>query len=591
MRDNLTRRGLLKTAIAAAGAPASLPGSAAGKSLIEPFNYSGVRLLDGMLRRQCLRARDFFYGIPDDNFLVGFRARAGLPAPGSPLAGWYHGDVFNAFGQYLSGMARLSKALGDAALGDKARRLLMEWAKTIEPGGYFFYSRRPVTPHYIYDKMMCGLVDLYEYAEVPEALPLMQKITSWASANLDRSRKRPLQDGATYDGNGEWYTLGENLYRAYELTGDPEYRAFGDVWRYPAYWDMFTRAEPPGPFGFHAYSHVNTLSSAAMAYAVSGDTHCLKVIINAFDWLERTQMYATGGFGPDEKLVAPDGSLGASLERTLNSFETMCGSWACFKLGRYLMRFTGEARYGDWIEKLVYNGAGAALPMQPDGSNFYYSEYALGGGRKAYASVKWSCCSGTYSQAIADYHNIIYFKDRDSLYVNLYVPSEVTWKPGDNEIKIEQETRYPESETAVFTIRPSRPVEFALKFRVPRWATRFQATVNNSPVEINAPAGAWAALRRKWNPGDRVVIRIGMELLYSPIDAQHPTRVALTYGPVVLVRRHSHILKRGEAPQPHGIAREGGELQFRAAGRPEGLFVPFYKPGFAESYQMYFELL
>src|SRR5579883_1122155 len=165
MRTTLTRRDVLRSSLAAVAHAAR---SASGSNMLETFNYSGVRLSDGRLRRQCLEARDLFHNIPDDNFLIGFRARAGRPAPGTPLTGWYHGDVFNAFGQYLSGMARLSKALDDGELRAKALRLMAEWAKTIEPDGYFFYSRKPVTPHYIYDKMMCGLVDLYEFAHASE---------------------------------------------------------------------------------------------------------------------------------------------------------------------------------------------------------------------------------------------------------------------------------------------------------------------------------------------------------------------------------------------------------------------------------------
>jgi DUF1680 family protein len=582
----LTRRDVLRSSVAALAHSAW---GADGANMLETFNYSGVHLLDGPLRRQCLHARDLFYNIPDDNFLIGFRARAGRPAPGTPLAGWYHGDVFNAFGQYLSGMARISKALEDARLRAKALRLMSEWAKTIEPDGYFYYSRKPVTPHYIYDKMMCGLVDLCDFAHASEAAPLMERITDWAIANLDRSRKRALEAGATYDGNGEWYTLPENLYRAYELTGAAKYKDFGDVWRYPAYWDMFTRDEPPDPFGFHAYSHVNTLSSAAMAYSVSDERHYLNVVQRAFEWLERTQMYASGGFGPEEKLVRPDGSLGRSLETVHNSFETICGSWACFKLSRYLMRFTGAAFYGDWIEKILYNGIGAALPLEPDGSNFYYSEYTLGGGRKGYSPYKWTCCSGTYPQTIADYHNVIYFKDRDALYVNLYVPSEVRWVRGDSETVVEQNTRYPETDNSLLIVSPRKPEEFALKFRVPRWSSGLKITVNDKPMAMEAIPGKWATLRRRWSPGDRVAVQIPMKLAFAPIDEQHPKRVAVTYGPVVLARRDSHILISGKGDPAQWLEREG-ELQFRSRDQPHGPFVPFNKLGPSEGYHMYFDL-
>jgi hypothetical protein len=587
----MTRRDVLKACTAGLPSSTVLRSGSGAQDMLQAFDYSGVRLREGMFRRQCLAARDFFYSIPDDNFLIGFRTRAGLSAPGAPLAGWYNGDVFNAFGQYLSGMTRLSRALHDDAMLAKARRLMAEWAKTIESNGYFFYSRKPITPHYSFDKMMCGLVDLYHYGGVAEAARLIEKITAWAVVNLDRARKRPLQDGATYDGNGEWYTLAENLYRAYQYTGVEACRTFGDVWRYRSYWDMFTRREPPDPFGYHAYSHVNTLSSAAMTYAVSGDPHYLNVITNAFDWLERTQMYATGGYGPDEKMVRPDGGLGASLESTHNSFETVCGTWAGFKLGRYLMRFTGEAKYGDWIERLLYNGIGAALAMKPDGSNFYYSEYTFGGGRKAYAFTKWSCCSGSYPQAIADYHNIVYLHNRDGLYVNLYVPSDVTWHRGENEIKVEQDTQYPDTDMTMLTVSPARAEEFAMNFRVPRWCSPgLTVTVNGQAAKIDAKPGSWAAIRRKWDAGDRVIVRIPMQLSYAPIDARHPNRVAVTYGPLVLVRCDSTTLFPGKGELSRWMARRGEGLEFDARNQPQGSFVPFYRVGFAQGYHMYFDL-
>ena len=581
-----TRRKLLQGAAAALALPAGA--AAAPKIELEPFHYSGVRLTEGRLLEQTLATRDFYGSLPDDSLLFGFRKRAGMPAPGKSLEGWYGGDVFNAFGQYISGMARLAKALDDREIGSKAHRLVTEWAKTIESNGYFYYSRKPITPHYIYDKMMCGLVDLLDFGGHTDVVPHMETITDWAIANLDRSRSKPLENGATYDGGGEWYTLGENLYRAFLLTGNAKFRDFGDVWRYGAYWEMFQRSEPPDPFGFHAYSHVNTLSSAAMAYAVSGEASYLKTIVNAYDWLERTQMYATGGFGPVEKLQCPDGSLGKSLEETQLSFETVCGSWAGFKLGRYLLQFTGESKYGDWIERLLYNGIGAALPMKVDGSTFYYSEYSTNGGRKGFHPVKWPCCSGTYPQAVADYHDIIYFKQPDALVVNLYVPSVVTWTRRDNEVRLEQRTNYPESETSEITLRVRKPETFSLKFRIPRWCDSFSAEVNGKPV--SSAGSSWAVITRKWESGDRVQVRVPPKLALTPIDQQHPGRVAITYGPLVLVRKNTSTLSVDRDKPWRSLTKNPERLEFAAAHQPSGTLVPFYKLNFGESYHMYFDL-
>ncbi len=250
------------------------------------------------------------------------------------------------------------------------------------------------------------------------------------------------------------------------MTGNGTYKTFGDLWRYDHYWGMFNGKTPLDPAQFHAYSHVNTLSSAAMTYAVTGESQYLQTIVNAHDHFQEVQCYATGGYGPAERLVAPDGELGRSLEREANTFETPCGAWAVFKLGRYLIEFTGEARYGDWMEKLLYNGIGAALPMAAGGKTFYYSDYLLGSdtpiasARKDYYWDPYPCCSGTYIQAVADYHNIIYFHGDRSLCVNLFVPSTAAWNLDGHEIQIEQETAYPESETVVLTVRPKTSVSF-----------------------------------------------------------------------------------------------------------------------------------
>jgi uncharacterized protein len=584
----MTRRVLLHASLAGA-ASTMLRAGQQPKPALECFNYSGVKLFDGMLLRQCGQTRDVFLQLSDEDLLLGFRRRAGLTnAAGKALPGWYGGDVFNAFGQYVSGMARLGRGLRDQGIEEKAYRLMSGWARTIEPDGYFYYSRRPITPHYIYDKMMCGLVDLLEFGGHREAIPWMEKITVWAAANLDRSRKTPLVDGATYDGNGEWYTLGENLYRAYLLTGDQRFKDFGDVWQYPAYWGMFTRAAEPDPLGFHAYSHVNTLSSAAMAYAVSGDERYLGTIIRAFEWLERTQMYATGGFGPDEKMQRPSGSLGESLQSTYNNFETVCGSWAGFKLGRYLLQFTGEAKYGDWIERLLYNGIGAALPLKVDGSNFYYSEYNTAGGRKQYSPNKWTCCSGTLPQAVAEYHNLIYFRDAGGLYVNLYVPSEVSWTAGQSAVRVEQQTAYPESETSAFIVYVQSPLQFRLSFRVPRWSRGFTAEINGEAHKQDATPGRWATIDRRWVDGDRVTIRIAMQPQYVSVDPQHPKRVALQYGPVVLVGEQVFTMPAGGDARM-ALKKSAKPLEFDIETTQTTRFVPFYKAAAGSMYRMYFD--
>ena len=205
-------------------------------------------------------------------------------------------------------------------------------------------------------------------------------------------------------------------------------------WEYTNYWNVFT--EPgknifgPSPV-YHAYSHVNTLSGAAAAYAVTGERRYLDIIRNAYDYLQAHQVYATGGYGPNEQM-GPDPLPVECLDTAENHWETQCCSWAAFKLVKYLMTFTGDARYGDWIERLLINGIGASLPMAADGRVMYYAGHALSGACKTHNMPAWACCAGTRIQAVADYHDLIFFKDRESLYINIFTPATVNWTNGEH---------------------------------------------------------------------------------------------------------------------------------------------------------------
>src|SRR5579862_243751 len=253
------------------------------QSKIQTFDYVGVTLRDSRWKDQVQRARDYYLAVSNDDILQGFRARAGLPAPGKPLGGWCAKDSQVVFGQWLSGMSRMYRATGDTALRDKASYLLTEWTKTISSDGDGGMK------HYSWDKTLCGLVDMQLYADNSDAAAPMEKIVDWGSKNLDHTNMTvvPHHNTMYYGMPQEWYTLSENIFRAHQLTGEPKYKSFGEVWLYHTYWNKFANsASPMDAQGVHAYSHVNTFSSAAMAYAVSGDPKYLQIIRNAYDFLQ-----------------------------------------------------------------------------------------------------------------------------------------------------------------------------------------------------------------------------------------------------------------------------------------------------------------
>jgi DUF1680 family protein len=563
-----------------------------GKEVLQPFNYKGVTLHDSRMKMQFDEVRDFYLRIPNDDLLRGYRLRAGLPAPGAELTGCYIGH--NAFGQWISGLARMYAVTGDVACKEKAEALMRGWAECIAPDGFFFIEKDPQLPPYYYDKMVCALVDLYVYCGTKEAVDHLSRITDWAVKNLDRSRPYARPTGP---GGGEWYTLSENLYRAYLATGDAKYLDFGKVWEYTEYWDLFAKKEdifqhPLNGGWYHAYSHVNTLSGLGAGYAVTGDAHYLDALKNAYDFLWDTQLWVTGGFGPNECLM-PRPKLAEMLRETNNHFETQCGTWACYKVSKYLQRFTGDARYGDWIELLTLNGIGASIPMDPDGGVFYYSEYNLGGSEKK-NMAPWACCSGTRPQAVAEFRDLIYYRDDGGLYVNLFTPSSVEWEHDGAKVTLEQATRFPEEPSTALTVHTNAAKEFAIKVRVPGWlAGTMTASLNGAAMPVETDEHGWAVFRREWRDNDLLVVGLPMDLRVSHLLSDKPYPAAFTYGPVTMVARavDGNPSKKFDFSNPAAALEpvDGAALNYRVKSDPNVLLRPFYQMKKGERYFMYLD--
>lgn len=570
-----------------------------GTVALENFEYRGVRLLPGQFLDQVKYARDVFFNLSNDDLLLGFRKAAGLPAPGTPMKGWARKDCSATFGQWLSGMARLSCATGDTALRDKAIALAQGWEKTIAPDGD---PRMEGWSTYSWEKISCGLVDLALYADYSHAMEVDARITDWASKNFDRSRSPATpqdRDGRRPHGTLEWYTLPENSLRAYLITGDKKFLEFAKLWTYDSYWNKFENSKRPEGVAFlHSYSHINTFSSAAMMYRVTGDPRYLRIVKNAYDWARETQTYASGGYGPGEWSVPPDGTLGRALDLRYDTAEIPCGTWGGFKMTHYLTTATGEARYGDWVETLLYNGMGAVLPLHPDGVAFYYANYRMGMGQKAYFWDEWPCCSGTYIQNIAAYHDIIYYKDAQGLAVNLFVPSEAEWEHGGQAVKVLQETAYPADDTTKMTVTMERPAEMTIKFRVPAWTKQSTVMVNGAPVNVKAVAGEWAEVRRTWKTGDVMSVKLPMELYVVPVDVQQPRRVAVKYGPVMMAQEaaFTYPVSGDGSDIAQQFEREGSSLHFKSSKRNEasgqhvGPLRPFWEYAERQPYRVYFDL-
>ncbi len=560
--------------------------SPASREKLSAFSYSDVKLTGGPLKAQQERIHASYLGLDEDRLLKVYRQRAGLPAPGEDMGGWYDAEGFGpgqVLGQIISGLARMYSTTGDAAAQAKAHRLVKGFAATIDSDDYWYPSLKASTASaaYTLDKILVGLLDAHNLADAPLALDAARRCIKGSVRYLPPRAyehfEAPKQ--ATSD---EPYTLPENLFYAYETTGDADYREMARQYLMDrTYFDPLARGENVLP-GLHAYSHVNALCSAARAYFVLGETKYLDAARNAFQMLATTQSYASGGWAPNERFVTPNkGLLGESLDNTHAHFETPCGSYAHLKLTRYLLRFTADSRYGDSLERVLYNTMLGVKDPKGDGHVFYYSDYHPSV-RKEYYEQKWPCCSGTTPQVVADYAISTYFHADDGVYVNLFTPSELTWQSQDGILKLTQKTQYPESDSTELRVETPSPREFTLYVRIPGWLqSPAQLAVNGKPLAVDARPGEFAAVRRRWQQGDTLEVKLPFSFRLEAIDEQHPKITALMWGPLMLVALDSplEIARKSVAASPLGInSIPNSTLAFEMPQPPGKIrFVPFYR--------------
>lgn len=495
-------------------------------------------------------------GLNEDSLLKPWRLRAGLSAPGPDLGGWYdevplvktesggHGFApAHCFGQWLSALARGYAVNHDGRTRAKLERLLDLYDATISKRFYTNFR----FPAYNYDKMVIGLIDAHRFAGLTRAFGLLDRTTVAAGPHLpphaldrdepQRRWRKSVGENTTDDYLwDESYTLAENLYLAWDRGAGERYRQMANRFLLDeTYFDPLSENQNILA-NHHAYSFCNALSSAMQAYLANGSRKHLRAASNAFDMITATQSFATGAWGPNESFGAPDsGFLFNSLSGTHRSFETPCGSYAHFKLTRYLLRVTRDGRYGDSMERVLYNTVLGAKPLQPDGRAFYYSDYHSGA-RKGYFDDAWPCCAGTLPQVAADYRILAYFRDANGVFVNLYLPSILRWTSADGaQLALTQTGNYPVESKISMHMRASRSSRLALRLRIPAWSSPGGSLIriNGEPISASIEKG-FVTLRRVWRDGDRIDIELSLPLRAEAIDANHPETVALLRGPVVL---------------------------------------------------------
>ncbi len=626
--DRFSRRQFLSTAAGAAGALAVYRGGLAfGQDAVldvprsnnttghekiswkvQPFPMTQVRLRSGPLKDAMEINRRYLFEVPNDRLLHMFRVTAGLPSTATPLGGWEAPDCelrgHFAGGHYLSACALMYSSTKDEALRSKANALVVELAKCQKPDGYLgayseeFYDRlkkheKVWAPYYTYHKIMAGHLDMYVHCGNQQALHTTARMADWAYDWI-----MPLSDEELARVQRvEYGGMTEVLYNMYALTGKEKYAVLARRFGKKAFFDPLAERQDHLA-GLHANTHIPQVIGAARGYEMTGDERYHTIADYFWHEVVDQHTYCTGGTSNGEGWQEP-GKLAAQLGPAA---EECCCSYNMMKLSRHVYGWTVDPRVMDYYERLLFN---VRLGTQDkNGMLMYYVSLEPGKWKTFGAAFDafW-CCTGTGVEEYAKANDSIYFHDANSLYVNLFIGSEVQWP--QKGVSVVQDTNFPQEEGTTLTVRARKPTAMAINIRIPYWATHgVTIKVNGKVQNIAATPSSYAELKRTWTEGDKVEVLFPMGLHTAPLPDDETIQAAM-YGPLVLAAQMgtdglTHEMIYGDmgperhhkqpVPMPEVNVADGGAgvkwvervpgetMKFRTVGQAEGIqLIPLYQ--------------
>jgi DUF1680 family protein len=237
-----------------------------------------------------------------------------------------------------------------------------------------------------------------------------------------------------------------------------------------------------------------------------------------------------------------------------------------------LMRLEGDLRYGDIMERTIYNALFAA--QEPDGRKIrYFTPFT---GPRVYFDQDGFCCPGNFRRIMAELPQKVYYLCADkAIAVNLYTTSQTTvGLEKDLSVELSQATDYPNSGHVVFRVTPSKEAVFAIRLRIPRWCPSATVRINDKDPAAIARGANTYEIRRKWKAGDRVTLEMPMAWRFIKGHRLQEGKAALARGPVVYclgTAQNEEILKK--YPNFSGIVIDPallGEPEPDRSIRPDG---------------------
>ncbi len=584
-----------------------------------PFPMKNVRLLPGAFSAAAESNRNYLKTLPTDRLLHTFRLNAGMPSSAEPLGDWEKPDCelrghFTG-GHYLSACALAFASSGDEELKHNGDFMVAELAKcqaahkngylSAFPQEWFDRLRDGVNvwaPFYTVHKIIAGHLDMYTLAANQQALETAENMARWVRSWADPLSELQMQRVLQVEYGG----MGEALSNLYAITGKSEYL------------DLARRFDKKGFFnplaehrdelkGLHVNTHIPQVIAATRLYELTGTKRYRDIAEYFWEEVTSERSYCTGGTSNFELWRADPGVLSTQL-----SSETAedCCAYNMMKLTRHLFGWSPQARYMDYYERVLFNHRMGTIDPET-GTTVYY--LPLGNGySKIYAKPfdSFWCCNGTGAEEFAKLTDTIYLHDDISIFVNLYIASELNWP--ERGIRITQQTRFPEEQGTTLLVSSARPVDIDITLRIPYWSRDGSVKINGHPLPAFAEPGSYFVLRGPWKNGDKIELNLPMHLHAAPMPDKDNLQAAM-YGPLVLAARFeeeprekwyrhfaseekqeptSTLQFKGRLDDPASwIESAGGELKFRALSHDKAIaFVPL-SAIVHERYAVYHEIV
>lgn len=385
---------------------------------------------------------------------------------------------------------------------------------------------------------------------------------------------------ATFIGSNRAYVPGhaeieQALMRLYSATGEARYLQLCG-------WLIGQRGRHEGrqSFGKYAQDHIpikdqRTIEGHAVRAAflfngvteyvgATGDDDYRQAVLAVWDDFVDNKMYLHGGGGVEEarnegfsskpNFIPPEECYGES-----------CSVFGNFQWAHNLFRLTGDAKYIDVAERMLYNAFYASLSLRGD-RYFYQNAVETTQPILRLAWNKVPCCPPNIVKLFCKVGGFFFATDQEGIFVKHYGASEADI-PFDAGVKLTQVGNYPWDGELSFHIEPKRPVEFTLRLRVPSWAKSQSLSVNGTRLRVDVHQG-WVAVRRRWEAGDRVDLSLPMTIERITMPSrfkEYAGLEALQRGPIV------YCLEEPDVTVPVTYLRIPAETAITAEHRVEFL--------------------